>query len=199
MASRNRRSASGSASTTGRLGYMARASAKPMPILSPSRAAPSVRAGMHCADLIDATTTKASTGPARRRWIRSVESRRSHTDRYRRLESTLMMIPLDDPTAGRAASVLAKRKLEAAAPDPAIGVGLAQRRSDLPAGRGRARHQCGAVANEQAEARTLCADAFARSEREASRRGQIGHCAVGGQLGDNAGERTAAQRLLHRP
>src|SRR3954466_11311009 len=111
---------------------MARAPAGPLPALRPSRAAPSVRAVMRCADLMDATTTKLSTGPDERRSIRSVESRRSHTDRYRLLESTLMMIPLDDPTAGRAAPVLAERKVEARTADAAIGVGLAQRRGDFP-------------------------------------------------------------------
>src|SRR5205085_12014737 len=101
-----------------------------MPVLRPSRAAASVSPVMRCAPLIEATTRKASTRSDERRSIRSVESRRSHTDRYRLLEVTLMMIPLDDPTAGWSAPVLAEKKIEAraahAAGQSAIGVGLAQ-------------------------------------------------------------------------
>ena len=109
------------------------------------------------------------------------------------------MIPLDDPTAGRSAPVLAKRKVETRAADAAIGVGLAQRRRDLPAGRRGARHVGDLVADQQAEAGVLRADAFARGERKAARRGEIGHSALAGHFGDDAGERAAAQPLFHRP
>src|ERR1051326_1245954 len=110
-----------------------------------------------------------------------------------------MMIPLDDPTAGRTAPVLAKRKLETRAADAAIGVGLAQRRRDLPAGRCRAWHVSNFVTDQKAEAGVLSADAFARGEREAARRGEIGRRTVTGHFSNDAGERTAAQRLFHRP
>ena len=54
-----------------------------MPALRPSRAAASFIAVMRSADLIGATTTHGpSAGADERRSIRSVESRRSHTDRY---------------------------------------------------------------------------------------------------------------------
>ena len=111
-----------------------------------------------------------------------------------------MMIPLDDPTAGRSAPVLAKRKVETRAADAAIGVGLAQRRRRSPSG-SPPRSACrrGAVADQQAEAGVPRADAFARGEREPARRGEIGRRALAGQFGDDAGERAAAQRLLHRP
>src|SRR6185295_7366762 len=133
------------ASPTGSDGYRARASARPRPAFSPRRAAASFNAVICCAPLMEATTTRGpSAGADRRRSIRSVGSRRSHTDRYRRLESTLMMVPLDDPTAGRSAPVLAERKVETraaqAAAEAAIGVGLAQGRRNHPAGRRRARH-----------------------------------------------------------
>ena len=56
------------------IGYMARASASPMPGLSPSRAAASFSAVMRCADLIDATTTQRLQ-PARTSGARSGRSR----------------------------------------------------------------------------------------------------------------------------
>ena len=113
------------------------------------------------------------------------------------------MVPLDDPTAGRPAPVLAERKVEAraaqTATETAISIRLARRRGDLPAGRRRARHRCCAMADEQAQAGVLRAQPFARGERKTARRGEIGRFAFAGELGDDAGERAAAQRLLHRP
>src|SRR4051794_30991486 len=99
-----------------------------------------------------------------------------------------MMIPLDDPPAGRSAPVLAKRKVETRAADAAIGVGLAQRRRNLPAGRRSARHIGDLVADQKAEAGVLRADAFARGEREAARRGEIGRRALAGHFSDDASE-----------
>src|SRR4249920_96448 len=104
-----------------------------------------------------------------------------------------MMIPLDDPTAGRSAPVLAKRKLETRAADAAIGVGLAQRRRNLPAGRRRARHVGDLVTDQQTEAGVLRADAFARGERETARCGETGRRALAGHFSDDAGKRAAAQ------
>ena len=146
MASSSRRSASKSASNTGSDGYIARASASGMSGLSRSCAAASFIATMRCACSIEAMTTRgALCGADSRRSIRSVESRRSHTDRYRRLESTLMMVPLDKPAAGRTAAVLAKRKVEAraaeAAASPGQAIGQARRAGDAPARGGRARHR----------------------------------------------------------
>ena len=109
------------------------------------------------------------------------------------------MIPLDDPPAGRSAPVLAKRKVETRAADAAIGVGLAQRRRNLPAGRRRARHVSDFVADQQTEAGILRADAFARGKREAARRGEIGHRALAGHFSDDASECATTQRLFHRP
>ena len=109
------------------------------------------------------------------------------------------MIPLDDPTTGRSTPVLAKRKVETRAADAAIGVGLAQRRRDLPPGRRRARHVRDFVTDQKAEAGVLRADAFARGEREAARRGKIGRRTVPSHFGDDAGQRAATQRFFHRP
>ena len=109
------------------------------------------------------------------------------------------MIPLDDPTAGRTTPVLAKRKVETRATDAAIGVGLAQRRRNLPAGCRRARHVGDLVADQKAEAGVLRADAFAGGECETARCGEIGRRTLAGHFGDDASERAAAQRLFHRP
>jgi hypothetical protein len=109
------------------------------------------------------------------------------------------MIPLDDPTAGRSAPVLAKRKVETRAADAAIGVGLAQRRRNLPAGRRRARHVSDFVADQKAQTGVLCADTFARRKREAACRGEIGRRTLAGHFGDDASERAAAQRFFQRP
>jgi hypothetical protein len=50
------------------------------------------------------------------------------------------------------------------------------------------------MAHEQAEA---CA--FARGKRKPARRRQVGHRTIGGEFGNDAGQRAAAQRLLHCP
>ena len=113
------------------------------------------------------------------------------------------MVPLDDPTAGRSTPVLAKREVKALAAKPAAAagerVGFARRRSDLPAGRGGTRHGGGLVADQEAKAGGLRAYSFARGQRKTPCRCEIGHRAVGAEFGDDTGERTAAQRLLHRP
>src|SRR5262245_53808021 len=107
-----------------------------MPSFSRSRAAASLSAVIRCADLIEATTTNgASVGADARRAIRSVDRRLSQRDRYRR-EDTLMMIPLDDPPAGRTAPVLDERQFKARAAKTAVVVGLARSGRDPPAGGG---------------------------------------------------------------
>ena len=57
----------------------------------------------------------------------------------------------------------------------------------------------GAVADQQAQAGDAGAHALARGERKPAGRGEVGLRALAGQLGDDAGERAAAQPLLHRP
>src|SRR5262245_30541243 len=123
---------------------MARASASGMPALSPSRTAAPFSAVMRCADLIAATIASGSAGADERRTIRSVESRRSHSERYRRAEFMVMMVPLDDPPAERSAPVLDKGEVEARAPETAETIGPAGARGDPPAGRCRARRRGGA-------------------------------------------------------
>jgi hypothetical protein len=72
------------------------------------------------------------------------------------------MIPLDDPTAGGSTPVLAKRKVKTHTAEPAIGIGLAERRRDRPARRCRARNSGGIVANEKTETGVAGAGTFAR-------------------------------------
>ena len=114
-------------------------------------------------------------------------------------ESTLMMVPLDDPAAG------------------AVRGGSCEAKGRNACGRGRRKRRAGSARRRSASAsppRSASAsvrwrssrprpesraDAVARGEREPARRGEIGRRALAGQFGDDAGERAALQRLLHRP
>ena len=109
-----------------------------------------------------------------------------------------MMIPGDDPPAGRSAPVLAKSEVEARVAEPAEGVGLG---SEPPrSASGWPPRSATAVARwRSSRPRPDLTAAFARGERKPARRRQIGRRAVAGEFGDDAGERPAAQRLLHRP
>ena len=76
-----------------------------------------------------------------------------------------MVVPLNEPAAGRAAAVLAKRKVEAGAAEAAAQSGQAIRQArgagDMPAGGCGARHGGGAMADQQAQAGDAGADALA--------------------------------------
>lgn len=113
------------------------------------------------------------------------------------------MIPLDDPTAGWSAPVLAERKVETRLAESATAaskrIGPAWRSGDLPTGHGRARHRRGLMADQQAETGIARACAFARGKREAAGGRKVRFDAIASEFGHDAGERAAAQSLLHRP
>src|SRR5258706_13411124 len=172
MASSRRKSALSSACSTLMSGYMARASARASPVVSPSLPAASFTAAMRSALLISRTTMRGlgSAGAGeRRRSIRSVDNRSSHTDRKRgHGETLLMVIPPQSPSAAGAETVFHKLKIERGQTDAAESVRMAWRGGDLPArGRG-VGIDTGRVAQEQTQAVALL-----RGEDQAARRGQI--------------------------
>src|SRR6202030_967515 len=103
----------------------------PMP--GPGRAAASLTAVRSCAlPAAPATTSGPGVGLSRRA-MRSVGRRRSHSDRKRRSEVLLVIVPFHLPVAAGTVAVLLQRQKESGAPDAAEPVAAAGRGRYPPA------------------------------------------------------------------
>src|SRR3954464_3503728 len=90
------------------------------------------------------------------------------------------MVPTHNTAAATAAPVFAEREIEGGASKPAIGIGLADSGSDLPARHRRSRKRVGAVPQQDAEAA-----AAARRQRQPAGGGEIGGSAAFRQFGQH--------------
>lgn len=101
------------------------------------------------------------------------------------------MTPRNTKPAAGTAPVFHQREQEGGRADPAMRIAFARCGRDLPARHRRARHGCGPVPQEEADAVML-----ACGEREPAGRGQVG--GIVRQFGDDAGDAAAFERFLHR-
>src|SRR5262249_51637635 len=177
-----------------RLGYGVCARASAMLGAWRGSVASSLTVASRSADFTGATVAKAcSAGADERRASRSVARRLSHTARKRRGdESVLMVIPREDPAAGRAAAVPDQGEGEGRGSDSAETVARPCGGRDVPARHRRARTLRWTVAEQETQATAL-----PRRQREATRRRQI--CAIVGQLGNDGDGRAMLERFFHRP
>src|SRR3974377_121594 len=123
-----------------------------MPSFKPSAAAASLNAHMRKAAFTRLRINGGvSSDAGKRRSIRSVESRLSHTERKRR-EDAFMVIPNDGPLSDGATPVFGEREHEGGAAQPTEAIGTACCGGDMPARFRRAGEQRRTMAQQENEA-----------------------------------------------